>query len=120
MRKDMRESDSPMVLWDYCIERRALIANATAKDNYKLHGNMAHATTFGEPPDILNLRWGWYEWCYYRKDKQFPLPKEVLGRCLGPAKNEGNEMAQYVLTIKGTVVPRCTLRRLRPDKLSSS
>ena len=37
----MRESDCPMVLWDYCIERRALIAYATAKDNYKLQGATA-------------------------------------------------------------------------------
>ena len=29
-------------------------------------------------------------------------------------------MAQYVLTIKGTVIPRRTLHQLRPDKLSSS
>ena len=29
-RKDMRQSNSPVVLWDYCIERRAMIINATA------------------------------------------------------------------------------------------
>ena len=119
-KEDLRESDAPMVLLDYCIERRALIANATAKDNYKLQGAMAHAATFGEPPNISNLRWGWYKWCYYRDDTTFPQPREVRGRCLGPAKNKGSEMAQYVLNIKGSVVPRHTLRWLWPDELSVS
>ena len=36
--KDKCESDSPMCLWDYCVERRARINNLTAKDNFKLHG----------------------------------------------------------------------------------
>ena len=43
---------------------------------------------------------------------------EVLGRCLGPAKNEGNEMSQWILKINGQVVPQRSLRKLRPDKLS--
>ena len=34
VRKDMRESNSPMTLWDYCVERRARINNLTAKDNF--------------------------------------------------------------------------------------
>ena len=33
VRKDMRESNSPMSLWDYCVERRARINNLTSKDN---------------------------------------------------------------------------------------
>ena len=38
--------------------------------------------------------------------------KEILGRVLGPSKNEGNEMAQNVLTHKGIVVPRRSVRKL--------
>ena len=29
VRKDMKESNCPLVLWDYCIERRARINNMT-------------------------------------------------------------------------------------------
>jgi hypothetical protein len=29
--KDLRESGSPIVVWDYCMERRALIRQATSK-----------------------------------------------------------------------------------------
>ncbi len=32
VQKDMKEADSPMVLWDYCVQRRALVHNFTAKD----------------------------------------------------------------------------------------
>ena len=34
----MRETNSPMSLWDYCVERQARINNLMAKDNFKLHG----------------------------------------------------------------------------------
>ena len=37
VRKDMHQSNSPMSLWDYCVERRARINNLMAKDNFKLH-----------------------------------------------------------------------------------
>ena len=42
---------------------------------------------------------------------------EVLGRVLGPTKNSGNEMCQWVLNVHGNVLPRRSLRRLRPDEL---
>ena len=87
VRKDMRESNSPMCFWDYCVERRARINNLTAKNVFRLHGTTAHTHTTGEEGDISNLcQYGWYEWCYYREQTAaFPHNKEVLGRVLGPA-----------------------------------
>ena len=62
VQKDMRESDSPMSLWDYCVERRARINNLTAKDNFKLHGMTPHTATLAEEGDISSLcQFGWYE-----------------------------------------------------------
>ena len=49
----------------------------------------------------------------------FPFNKEVLGRVLGPAKGEGNEMAQWVLKANGRVVPRRTLRPLQVSEIHS-
>jgi len=102
------------------MERRAAIYNVTARDDIKLGGQTPYARMFGATPDISNLVWDWYDWIYYRDNKSFPRPREVLGRVLGPAKNQGNEMAQYVLQINGKVVVRRTLRRLRPDELAAS
>ena len=104
----MREEDSPLAFWDYCVERQARINNLTAKNNLNLEGTMAHTMTIGEEGDISNLcQYGWHEWCYYREQKAaFPHNKEVLGRVLGPAHGEGNEMAQWVLKANGNVVPR--------------
>jgi hypothetical protein len=75
--------------------------------------------TFGTDADILNLcQFGWYEWVFFREDSaSFPFQKEQLGRCLGPAKNEGNEMAQWVLKDNGKVLPRRTLRQLSTAEL---
>jgi hypothetical protein len=44
--------------------------------------------------------------------------KKWLGRCLGPAKNEGNAMAQWILKENGRVVPCCTLCHFLPAKVS--
>ena len=111
VQKDMCESNSPMSLWDYCMERRARIINLTAKDNFKLHGTTPHTATLAEEGDISSLcQFGWYEWCYYREQAAaFPHNHEVLGRVLGPARGEGNEMAQWVLKATRMVVPRQSL-----------
>ena len=96
VRKDMHETNSPMILWDYCVEQWARINNLMAKDSFKLHGTMPHTATMAEEGDISSLcQFGWYEWCYYREHTAaFPHSHEVLGRVLGLACSEGNEMAQ--------------------------
>ena len=121
VRKDMRESNSPLCLWDYCVERRARINNLTAKNAFKLHGSTPHTVTTGDEGDISNLcQYGWYEWCYFRDHTAaFPSNKEVLGRVLGPARGAGNEMAQWILKANGTVVPRRSLRPLKVDEIHS-
>ena len=43
----------------------------------------------------------------------------MLGRVLGPAHGEGNEMAQWVLKVNGNVVPRCSLRPLQTAEIYS-
>jgi hypothetical protein len=121
VRKDMKESDCPLAFWDYCVERRARINNLTAKDIFKLHGTTAHTALTGEEGDISNLcQYKWYDWCYFRDQKnRFPFNREVLGRVLGPAKGEGNEMAQWILKANGKVIPRRSSRPLKVDEIHS-
>jgi hypothetical protein len=111
VRKDMKSSNSPIAFWDYCIERRARINNLTARSLFQLHGTNAHTAMTNEEGDISNLcQYDWYQWCYYREHTaKFPFNREVLGRVLGPAKGEGNDMAQWILKANGNVVPRRTL-----------
>jgi len=87
VQKDMKESNSPLVFWDYCVKRRACINNLTAKDLFQLHGTNAHTATLHKDADISNLCcYGWYKWCYYLKQtNKFPFNCEVLGHVLGPA-----------------------------------
>ena len=51
---------------------------------------------------------------------KFPFQKECLGRCIGPAKNEGNVMANWILTQKSTVIPRRLICWLTLDEYSVS
>jgi hypothetical protein len=121
VRKDMKSSNCPIAMWDYCLERRAQINNLTARDLFQLHGTNAHTALTTEEGNISNLcQYDWYEWCFYREHTaKFPFNREVLGRVLGPAKGEGNEMAQWILKANGNVVPRRTLRSLNTAELHS-
>ena len=47
---------------------------------------------------------------------KFPYPFHVLGRCLGPANDEGNEMLRWVLEQHGKIMPRQAMRKLTPDE----
>ncbi len=84
-RKDMRATGSPLVLWDYCMEQRALIFQFTAKKLFQLNGTNPHTTTFATEADVSHLCIiGWYEWVYYcNQSAAYPFQKECLGRCLG-------------------------------------
>jgi hypothetical protein len=121
-RKDMRSSGSPLTLWDYCMEKQALIFQITAKKLFQLNGTNPHTLTFGTKADISHIcQYAWDNSVYYcDATTSFPYQKEWLGRCLGPAKNEGNVMAQWILKENGKVMPRRTLRRLSPAELSPS
>ena len=122
IRKDLRGTNAPLRLWCYCAERGSSIFTLTAKNLYQLQGMNPYSATLGDVGDISSLcQFGWYEWIYFRQGKSsFPYLKEELGRCLGPCKNEGNEMCQWVLQANGEVVPRRTLRRLTAHEKAAS
>ena len=121
VRKDMRESHSYLPFWDYCLERRVRIYTLTTWDYITVRGTNPHTLTLGEEGDISSLgQFSWYEWCYFwEHTTQFPHNQEVLGRALGPARGEGNEMAQWVLKASRLVVPRRSVRPLHQSEVHS-
>jgi hypothetical protein len=108
VRKDMKESNCPLILWDYCTERRACINNLTVKDIFNLHGTNAHISLTGDEGDISNLcQFKSCDWCYFREQKEKnPLIAKYWAESCGPTKGERNEMTQWVLKANGKVVPR--------------
>ncbi len=98
------------------------MSQVTAKKLFQLNGTNPHTTTFGTEADISHLCiFGWYEWvCYRNQSAAYPFQKECLGRCLGPAKNEGYIMAQWVLKENGKVVLCQSLRHLTPAESALS
>ena len=84
-RQDLRKSNSPMVLWDYGAERKALVQNITIRRLFQLDRKTPYEYLNGVPGDISNLcSFGCYEWCYYREEAAhlFPYQKEYLSRVL--------------------------------------
>ena len=117
----MRELNTPLPFWDYCLERRVRIYNMTVRDYPTICGTNPHTLVMGEEGDISNLcQFSWYEWVYFHKHTAaFPQNKEVLGCMLGPAHGAGNEMAQWILKVNGLVVPCHSVRPLHPGELTS-
>ena len=61
--KYMHVSHSPMVRWDYKIERRYLIHNNNPHPMFQNNGHTTHEVNLGEPEEISNLCvYGWHEW----------------------------------------------------------
>ena len=124
VRKDIHIFHSPLVLWDYAEESRAAIMSMTARDLFQLQGRNPHTATFGEEGDIYHLcQFAWYEWVYFYDDSSyahFPFLKAMLGRVLGPAKNERNDMTQWCLNSNGKVVPRRKVKCLTAEQLAPS
>ena len=122
IKKDLKDSNCPMVLWDYCSQYRARILNATARPTcYALDGQVPWTKMTGQPLDISNIcEFKWYEWIYFRDHtSSFPHASEQLGRCLGPADNAGTAMSQWVLNRQGNIIPRQTLRKLTSSEMIS-
>ena len=66
VRKDIRHTWSPLVLWEYAVEQRAAIISLTVRDILQLQGSNPYTATFGEEGDISNLcQFGWYERVYF-------------------------------------------------------
>ena len=83
-RKYTRESKSPMVLWDYTIERRTLIHSTVPRHIFEAQGKTPNEHTFGNQSDISSFcNFGWCEWVNYSHHGSFPENKEKLGRIIG-------------------------------------
>ena len=55
VRKDIIDTNNPIPLWDYYVERRARINNLTARNLFSLHGQNPHFTVTENKKDISNL-----------------------------------------------------------------
>ena len=89
--------------------------------NYLLQRETPHYKITGRPCDITDFcGYGCYKWVKYRsKGRKFTFPSEQLGRCLGPAKHDGNSTIQHILDT-GDVLPLQTIRPLTPAYINSS
>ena len=62
VRKDLRASNAQKILWDYCIERRALIHNALPRPLFQNRGLTPYEAIFGEQGDISSIcTFNWYQ-----------------------------------------------------------
>ena len=68
-------------------------------------------------------KFGWNEWCHYFDDSKvsmFLFQKSYLGRVLGPAKNKGINIDQWILKYNGKIIPRHMVKNIMGKHLDQS
>lgn len=104
----MQETNTPVVLWDYCWEYATAIRSLVAVDNIYLDDVTPFQKVHGYIPNISEYTtFKWFEWVRYHEPTE--PEKSKLGRWLGPAHNAGQGLCYYILTDKGKVVTRSTV-----------
>ena len=62
VKKNLKMTNSPLVLWNYCVERRCKILSASTRDIYLLDGMVPYTKMTVQPYDISNLCLiNWYD-----------------------------------------------------------
>ena len=113
----MRRTNTPLVLWDYCVEYNAELRTLTASNNINLSGRTPYELVMGYTPDISELvEFEWYQWVWYHDPSS--SERTLLGRWLGPAHNAGQGLAYYILNGNGEVVMRSTVVPVSKEELS--
>ena len=99
-KSDLRTSNTPAIFWCYALERRAEIIDSIARENIHCQGQTPETIMTRQPTDISHIsEFKFYEWVKYKRENvQYPFSSWKLGRCLGPATNQGSGMCQYVMT----------------------
>ena len=111
VRRILKTTNAPIRLWDYCWDYVCQIRNYTAMDHIFLDGLTPHQKVTGTVPNISELiQYKWFDWIWYL-DLSNPV-RESLGKYLGPAEHCGEGYTSYILTRKGKVIVRSSVRPL--------
>lgn len=119
--RKMAAKKSPAGLWDHCLELEAFIRSHTALDHYELNGEVPETLLSGQTADISPfVECGWYDWVkFYDQGAQFPEPKEVYGRWLGPSTDVGPAMTAKILNSNKQVLHRSSYRPISDDEVAN-
>ena len=79
--QDLLESNTPLVVQDYCADWRARVHNLTARDKFDMSNMNPFTPVAGDVADILNTCvYKFYDMVQYLEQKaDFPFPKSKLG-----------------------------------------
>ena len=113
----MIRTNSPIKLWDHCVELQAFIRSHTCTSNYELDGEAPETYVTGQTADISQFcEHQWHDWVmFYDTAAVYPDAKPTLGRWLGPSLDVGPAMSAKILKAnehKPSVVHRHSYRPL--------
>ena len=115
----MVRAGCPLKLWDHALEHSCRLESATAKDIYKLNGQVPETMLRGDTFDISELcQYGFYDWIKFREPgATYPDDEMPYGRYLGPIDDVGSANSAKILQGNGQVVVRSTFRGLFEEEV---
>lgn len=118
-RRKMVATKSPRVLWDDCLELEADIISHTAHEGHVMQGQVPQQLVTGQSCDISRIaEFGWYQWIYwYDQQADFPSPKKVIGRYLGPTRDIGSALTAKILKENGNYAWRSSFVAVSDDEM---
>ena len=114
----MRETATPIRIWDYSWEYEANLYSLTASGNPVLDGVTGFEKVHGYTPNISEyLNFQWYDWVWFTDGTSSDNLR--IGRWCGPAHTCSQGFAYHVLTDKGNMITRSSVFPMTNDEMTS-
>ena len=113
----MRQTNIPLVLWDYCVEYNTKFRCLTTTDIFDLNGRTPFENVLGFTPDVSEIvEFGWFEWVWFHNPVD--PTKDQLGRWKGLAHNVGQGLAYYILNMNADAVIRSAVSKTSDNDIA--
>ena len=114
----MRETATPIRIWDYSWEYEANLYSLTASGNPVLDGVTWIEKVHGYTPNISEyLNFQWYDWVWFTDGTSSDNLR--IGRWCGPSHTCSQGFAYHVLTDKGNMITRSSVFSMTNDEMTS-
>jgi uncharacterized lipoprotein YehR (DUF1307 family) len=109
-RRMMERANTPVKLWDFCVNYVSHLRNHISQPLSQLQGRTPYEIVTGNTPDISELlEFEWYQPIWYYEPSKFPHQNKHIGRWLGIAHRIGQALCFWILPRSGIPIARTTI-----------
>jgi len=119
-RRMMTQANTPIKLWDFCVNYVSHLRNHLARPLAQLQGRTPYELVTGNTPDISELlEFEWYQPIWYYEPSEFPHQNKIIGRWIGIAHRIGQALCFWILPKSGVPIARTTIQAISKADLQT-